>query len=115
MDVYVSASLGEGLPLTLLEAMACGLPAVATHVPGHVDVVEEGVTGLLVPPRDPAGLAEAIALLLGDERRRHLMGVAGRERVVRHFSSDRMAAEVGELYRQAAGGFPRRGRGSAGV
>jgi glycosyltransferase involved in cell wall biosynthesis len=108
MDLFVSASLGEGLPLTLLEAMACGLPVVATRVPGHVDVVEDGVTGLLVPPRDPAALAEAIAVLLGDKPRRRQMGAAGRERVARHFSADRMAAEVADLYRQAAGSFPRR-------
>ncbi|OGL18417.1 MAG: hypothetical protein A3K12_17415 [Candidatus Rokubacteria bacterium RIFCSPLOWO2_12_FULL_71_19] len=106
MDVYVSASLGEGLPLTLLEAMACGLPVVATRVPGHVDVVEEGVTGLLVPARDPGALAQATGALLRDDRRRGVMGAAGRERVARHFSADRMAAEVAALYREALGRFP---------
>src|SRR3972149_11231883 len=91
------SSSGTGAPPPALAAMACGLPVVATRVPGHVDVVEDGVTGLLVPPRDPAALAEAIALLLGDQPRRRLMGAAGRERVARHFSADRMAAGIAHL------------------
>lgn len=115
MDVYASASLGEGLPLALLEAMACGLAVVATRVPGHVDVVEDGVTGLLVPPRDPQAMAEAAAALLEDEARRRAMGAGGRERVARHFSADRMASELADVYRLAAGRFPDRGREGAAV
>lgn len=107
MDVFVSASLGEGLPLSLLEAMACGLPVVATRVPGHEDVVVEGVTGQLVPVRDPGALAGAAAALLLDAPRRRVMGDEGRARVDRLFSADRMAAEIAGLYRRAAGGFPR--------
>ncbi|MBI2526459.1 MAG: glycosyltransferase [Candidatus Rokubacteria bacterium] len=106
MDVYASASLGEGLPLTLLEAMACEVPVVATRVPGHVDVVEEGVTGLLVPARDPRALAAAVGALLGDDARRGVMGAEGRARVARHFSADRMAAEVATLYREVLRAFP---------
>jgi glycosyltransferase involved in cell wall biosynthesis len=102
LDVYVTASLGEGLPLGVLEAMASGLPVVATRVSGHVDTVADGVTGLLVPPRDPPALAEAADALLADGARRLRMGEAARERVVREFSVARMTAEVGDVYRRAA-------------
>jgi glycosyltransferase involved in cell wall biosynthesis len=106
MDVYVSASRGEGLPLAMLEAMACGLPVVATRVPGHVDVIEDGVTGLLVPPDNADGLAAAAESLLASPERRLAMGQAGRRRVEERFSADRMAAEVAEVYRAAARGIP---------
>ena len=102
LDVYVTASLGEGLPFGVLEAMASGLPVVATRVSGHVDTVADGVTGLLVPPHDPPALAEAADALLADGARRLRMGEAARERVVRDFSVARMTAEVGDVYRQAA-------------
>jgi glycosyltransferase involved in cell wall biosynthesis len=102
LDLYVTASLGEGLPLGVLEAMAAGLPVVATRVPGHVDTVADGITGLLVPPRDPDALAEAADLLLADRARRLRMGEAARERVVREFSAARMTAEVADVYRRAA-------------
>ena len=59
-SLFVLSSLTEGISLTLLEAMARGLPIVATHVGGNPEVVEDGVTGLLVPPRDPAALAAAV-------------------------------------------------------
>jgi glycosyltransferase involved in cell wall biosynthesis len=106
LDLYVSASEREGLPLALLEAMVCGLPVLATRVPGNIDVVEDRVTGVLVPPGDPAGLARAAVELLGDPARRRALGAAGRERVERHFSRSRLLAEMGDLYREAAG-FPR--------
>jgi glycosyltransferase involved in cell wall biosynthesis len=102
LDVYVTASLGEGLPLGVLEAMAAGLPVVATRVPGHVDTVTDGITGLLVPSRDPGALAEAAETLLADGARRIRMGEAARERVLRDFSVARMTAEVADVYRRAA-------------
>jgi glycosyltransferase involved in cell wall biosynthesis len=98
----VTASLGEGLPLGVLEAMAAGLPVVATRVPGHVDAVAEGVTGLLVPPRDSGALAAAAETLLADGARRRQMGEAARARVERDFSAARMTAEVAGVYRRAA-------------
>jgi glycosyltransferase involved in cell wall biosynthesis len=104
-DVYVSAGRKEGLPLALLEAMACGLPAAVTRVPGHVDVVEEDVTGLLVAPDDHRGLARAAIDLMGDPDRRAAMGRAGRRRVEEHFAASRMAAETADLYRAIAGRF----------
>ncbi|MFI5327665.1 MAG: glycosyltransferase, partial [Candidatus Rokuibacteriota bacterium] len=87
-------------------AMACGRPVVATRVPGHEDVVEDGRTGLLVAPGDPDALAAAVAALLADAPRRAALGAAGRLRVESRFTRARMVAEVAELYREAAG-FPR--------
>jgi glycosyltransferase involved in cell wall biosynthesis len=101
MDLYVSASRREGLPLSLLEAMACGLAVVATRVAGHVDAVEDGVTGLLVPVDNPGALASAMGALLGDSERRRRMGEAGRERVERDFSVSRMVAATAAVYRAA--------------
>lgn len=101
-DLYVTASRREGLPLAVLEAMACGRPVLATRVPGHIDLVEDGVTGLLVPPDDPAHLAAAAAQLLLDAPRRAAMGEAGRARVVQRFDGARMVAEIADLYRAAA-------------
>jgi glycosyltransferase involved in cell wall biosynthesis len=102
LDVYVSASRGEGLPLGVLEAMAAGLPVVATRVPGHVDTVLPGETGELVPVDDAAALAAAVGAYLGDGARARAAGAAGQARVGREFSADRMAAEVAEVYRKAA-------------
>jgi starch synthase len=98
----VSASRGEGLPLALVEAMATGLPVIASRVSGHVDTVTDGETGVLVPVDDPAALAAAAAALLADPARARALGAAGRARARRDFSVDRMAAEVAEVYRRAA-------------
>ena len=102
LDAYVSASRGEGLPLALVEAMAAGLPVIASRVPGHVDTVANGDTGVLVPVDDPAALAAAAAALLADPARARALGAAGRTRARHDFSVDRMAAEVAEVYRRAA-------------
>lgn len=105
LDLYASASRKEGLPLAILEAMACGLPVAATRVPGHVDVVAQGVTGLLATPDDHRALGQAMLDLLADPRRRAEMGAAGRRRVEEHFSASRMAAETADLYRATVGRF----------
>lgn len=105
MDLYVSASWREGLPLAPLEAMACGLAVLATRVPGHVDVVEHDVTGVLVPPGDSARMAGEAARLLLDPARRRALGDAGRNRAEGRFAVARMLAEVADLYREI--GYPR--------
>lgn len=105
-DVYVSASHREGLPLAVLEAMAAGLPVVATRVAGHVDAVEHDVTGLLSRPDDIADLAEKVACLLGDAALRQRMGAAGRQRIERLFSADRMVAQTAAVYLCTAGARP---------
>jgi glycosyltransferase involved in cell wall biosynthesis len=108
LDLYASASRKEGLPLSLLEAMACGIPLAATRVPGHVDVVEEGVTGLLVAPDDPSALGKAMRDVMAEPAGRRAMGQAGQQRASSRFAASRMADETADLYRSVAGRFARR-------
>jgi glycosyltransferase involved in cell wall biosynthesis len=98
LDVFALSSDWEGMSNALLEAMAAGLPVVATEVGGTPDVVVNGATGLLVPPRDPTALAEAIVSLLNDADLRHRMGQTGRERVVQYFSAEQMVERTQALY-----------------
>jgi glycosyltransferase involved in cell wall biosynthesis len=84
-DLLVSPSLREGMQVSLLEAMAAGLPIVATAIGGTPDAVEDGQTGLLVPPADAPALAQAVCALLGDRARMQRMGEAGRRRVEERF------------------------------
>lgn len=93
-------SYREGLPKTLLEAMACGRAVVATDVPGCRDAVLAGVTGLLVPPGDAAALAEAVRELVENPERRIRMGEQGRQRVLELFSQERVAVETLAVYRE---------------
>jgi glycosyltransferase involved in cell wall biosynthesis len=99
-SVFVLLSRWEGLPNALLEAMAAGLPVVATRVEGSAEVVRDGETGFLVAPGDAAGAARAIAALLGDRKLRDRMGRAGRERVAADFSTERMVRANETLYRR---------------
>ena len=98
-DVFVLSSLTEGIPLTLLEAMAAGKPVVATNVGGNPEVVVDGETGFLVPPKNPEKMAEAIITLLKNEELAMKMGEAGRKRVEEKFSLERMVREYEEIYR----------------
>jgi glycosyltransferase involved in cell wall biosynthesis len=97
-DVYLNSSIHEGVSLTLLEAMAAGLPIVATSVGGNPEVVVHRQTGLLVPARDAQVLADAVVGLLRSPRHRQAMGSAGRTRVLEHFSVDRMVQSYQESY-----------------
>ena len=96
--LFALSSLTEGIPVTVLEAMARGLPVVATRVGGVPEVVVEGETGLLVAPGDPAALAEALARLLRDPDGARAMGLAGRRRAERHFDVRRMVADYEAIY-----------------
>jgi glycosyltransferase involved in cell wall biosynthesis len=98
VDVLVLPSLSEGLPMVALEAMARGIPVVATRVGGVPEAVEDGHSGLLVPSADPRALARAVVTLLLDPVRRRAMGEAGRERVARCFSIGARAEQVLSLY-----------------
>lgn len=97
-DALVLPSWIEGLPLVVLEAMALAKPVVATAVGGTPEAVLDGETGLLVPPRDVPALAAALGRLLGDEDLRRQLGVAGRERVEKHFSARAMSQRILEIY-----------------
>jgi glycosyltransferase involved in cell wall biosynthesis len=100
-DVYVLPSLREGLPMAILEAMAAGLPVVASSVGGVPSVVEEGVTGLLVPPKDPDRLAAAICSALVDDRLRLSCSVTGPRLVRSRYSTAAMTRQYERLYREA--------------
>jgi len=100
MDVFVLPSLYEGLPNALLEALAACRPVVATQVGGIPEVVADGETGILIPPRDPGALAGAICALLKDRERAREMGMAGRKRVERLFSVETMVAKTEALYEE---------------
>lgn len=93
-------SYREGLPRTLIEAAACGRAIVTTDVPGCREVVRQGENGLLVPVRDGAALAEALAALIADPARRRAMGARGREIAMAEFSVERFVAESLDCYRQ---------------
>jgi glycosyltransferase involved in cell wall biosynthesis len=95
------STYGEGVPKALLEAAACARPIVASDVPGCREVVRPGETGLLVPPRDIQGLADAITALAGDPVRRKAMGRAGRALVERDFREDIVARETLAVYESA--------------
>jgi glycosyltransferase involved in cell wall biosynthesis len=118
LDVVVLPSRSEGLPFALLEAMVLAKPVVATRVGGNPEVVEDGRTGLLVPPEDPAALAQAVLFLLDRPAEAVAMGRRGRERVVLDFSPARSAGALQELYWSAASRVgddqPRSARGRPG-
>jgi glycosyltransferase involved in cell wall biosynthesis len=102
-DLFVMSSISEGLGTSLLDAMACSKAVVATRVGGIPEVVEDTVTGLLVPPHDPHTLAQAIVRLLGDPALRVRMGDAGFTRVSGRFTVDRMVAGTAAVYAAVAG------------
>jgi glycosyltransferase involved in cell wall biosynthesis len=104
--LFALPSLGEGLSNALLEAMAFGLPVVATRIGGNVDLVEDGVNGLLVEPGDPAQLAAALTRLLRDEPLARRLGAAARRTVLGGYTMDRTVARYVDLYRAALGAAP---------
>jgi len=97
-DIYVQPSLGEPFGIAALEAMAAGLPVVATAAGGLPELVEDGRTGWLVPPCDPVALADRIRVLLLNPDQQRSMGSAGRKRAREAFSVDRMVNEISSIY-----------------
>jgi glycosyltransferase involved in cell wall biosynthesis len=98
-DIFALPSRAEGFGVAALEAQAMELPVVATRVHGIPDVVEDGVSGLLTPPRDPAALADAIARLAADAELRAAMGRAGRALVESRYRWEENTAQMERLYR----------------
>jgi len=101
-DIYCQPSRGEGLPLGVLEAMASGLPVVASRVDGIGECVLDGETGVLVPPESPMALADALAGLLRDEAKRRQMGEAGARRVRQHFLLQENTRRLIDMYEHMA-------------
>jgi len=101
-DVFVMSSVTEGLGTSLLDAMACGKPIVATTAGGMPEVVGDGLNGLLVPPRDHDAMAAAIVRLLGSEALRREMGAEGQTRARTRFSVERMVRDTLAVYRRVA-------------
>ena len=104
LDLFVLPSIAEGISNTILEAMASGLPVVATRVGGNPELVREGETGLLVPPTDPPAMAEAIRAYFVDRDRASSHGVAARRRVEALFSINTMVRNYMEIYDAVLGG-----------
>ncbi|ORJ63404.1 hypothetical protein B5V00_00630 [Geothermobacter hydrogeniphilus] len=100
LDIYLNTSVHEGIPMTILEAMAHGLPVIAPAVGGIPEIIEDGVEGFLVAERSPKKYAEKCLLLIRDSRLRRRMGAAARQRVETCFSAAAMAAEYATLYRR---------------
>jgi glycosyltransferase involved in cell wall biosynthesis len=101
-DIFVMSSVTEGLGTSLLDAMACGKPIVATTAGGMPEVVKNGTTGILVPPRDHDAMADAIVRLLTNEQARREMGAAGQARARVYFSAERMVQDTYDVYRRVA-------------
>lgn len=102
-DVVVVPSRAENLPMAALEAMAAALPVVATRVGGVRELVEDGVTGIVVPPDDPGAMAAAIAKVISDDTLRVAMGAAGAARIAARFSADGVARRLVDLYGELCG------------
>jgi glycosyltransferase involved in cell wall biosynthesis len=97
-DVFFQPSLWEAMSMVILEAMAAGKPIVATRVGENPHIIEEGVDGLLVDPKDVDGMAAALVRLIGDEMMRRRLGSAGRRKVVERFSVAHMTRAYEEIY-----------------
>jgi len=114
MDLFVLPSHTEGLPLTVLEAMAAGKPVVGTTVGGIPEAVRHGETGLLVPPREPGRLAEAVIAVLKDPVLAASMGDAGRARTQEVFSLANESQQTCAVYNKIMGARRRSRSGGAG-
>ena len=109
-DLFVLPSLGEGLPLALLEAMAYGKCVLATNVPGNRDVVKHEWNGLLVEPQNPMELARGIDYLLNDDVLRQGLGAQARRDIEQNYSSDGVLKKILDVYREVQEGLTVRRR-----
>jgi glycosyltransferase involved in cell wall biosynthesis len=100
LNVFALPSLNEGLPMALLEAQGAQIPVVATSVGAIPDVLQDGVTGILIPPKDPQAMAEAIIMILSDKKLASGIAQKGFDRVKDHFSSEKMASKYLSIYKE---------------
>lgn len=105
-DIFVLSSLSEGMPLSIMEAMASGLPVVATNVGGVSELVVDGETGFFVPPRNPSLLAGKIKILIDNKSLRETMGIKGRARIKDNFTLEAMVKKTEELYKGLINNLP---------
>ena len=103
-SIYILPSLNEGMPYTLLEAMACGKTVIGTNISGIRDIITHGHNGILVPPRDPEALANAILTLSGDKNLRRTLGQNARELMTRRYSWDTITARMEKAYEETLAG-----------
>ncbi|MCA1594526.1 MAG: glycosyltransferase [Acidobacteria bacterium] len=101
LDVFVSASCSEAFGLAIVEAMACGLPVVATATEGARELIEDGVTGRIVPIGDASAMASAISTLLDDAQLRNSLGSQASASARLRFSLERMVIETERVYEEA--------------
>lgn len=109
IDIFVLPSLNEGLGVSVIEAMAAGKPVVASRVGGIPELVQDRITGLLVPPEDPQALAQAISHLLSERALMESMGVMARKRVQRDLTMEQMAQKNEAFYYELVAGSEARG------
>ncbi len=102
-DIFALSSAQEGLPLAVIEAMMSGVPVVASDVGGIAEAVVDGLTGFVVPPRDPAALAGALQRLLADPALRARMGAAAHARALQRFTAERMVTQTAAVYEHVLG------------
>jgi glycosyltransferase involved in cell wall biosynthesis len=105
-EIFVFPSTHEGTPNSVLEAMALGKPVVATRAGGTAEIVQDGITGLVVSPRDPTALAHALLYLLRHPEQGKRFGMAGRKRVEEHFTIEHMAGSTLQAYHRILADAP---------
>jgi glycosyltransferase involved in cell wall biosynthesis len=103
-DVYVQPSFTEGLPISVLEAMGCGLPVIATGVGGVTDLLSNGINGIIIPPHDPDVLSDCLVEMLSNQDLRHRLGSQARQDVIAYCATDKVGEAHLELYRQLVDG-----------
>ena len=99
-DLGIISSVAEGIPQFLFQIMAMGKPVIATEVGGIPEIVTSGVTGVLIPPEDPAALAKAMVQVLGDPGSARRLGAEGRRLVEQGYTVEKMAEKVYKVYQQ---------------
>jgi glycosyltransferase involved in cell wall biosynthesis len=102
-DVFLLASLSEGISNAVLEAMACGITVVTTNCGGMAEAVTDGIEGFVVPVRDPCSMAHRLEKLATDRELCRRMGLAARDRIVREFTLTRQAESFVSLYSHLCG------------